>query len=413
MNEGGNSPRLIFEEKKAITLLIWLFYVFYFTYELFWYIVLPKYTDYGAPHFPSDGLGVWLYLLIIMILPISVTFIRRGNPYTVKYILLFGYILLDGVDGVLKYYGTSDPFASGNVVELLFIFFSPIFVNKKYYWSVTLGLLGRYLILGIILQDGNVMPPMLVIMILSAIAFILLIRFSSYIKSLTNVYEELRQKEKLAVIGQMAATVGHEIRNPLASLKGFTQLQSEAQSSSEEYYPIMIQEIDRINSIVDDLMYLGKPRVSHFEKADIKHIVDYTLSLTNQQAEENGVTVETIVQKPVPLIECDENRLKQLFINLLKNAIEAMPDGGRVKIHIQVRDTQTLEISIEDEGHGISKETINNLFEPYFTTKKDGTGLGLIVSHQIAKDHNGDLKIESEHGKGTKAIVTLSITQRK
>ncbi|WP_066306266.1 ATP-binding protein [Bacillus sp. FJAT-29814] len=413
MKEGKNSPKLIFEEKKAITLLLSLFYLFYFTYEIFWYFILPKYTDYGASHLLNDGLGYWLYFFIIMLLPISLTFIKKGNPYIVKYILLFGFILFDGINSFLVYFGSSQSFASGNIVELLFVFFSPVFVNKQYYWSVTFGLLGRYLLLGLILQDGNVMSPMLGIIILCGIAFILLIRFFSYIKSLTNVYEELHQKEKLAVIGQMAAAVGHEIRNPLASLKGFTQLQLEANPVANEYYPIMIQEIDRINAIVDDLMYLGKPREPKYEKANIEQIINYTLSLTNHQAVENGVTVETIKREPIPIVDCDEGRLKQLFINLIKNAIEAMPDGGRVRIYIQVLDNKKLGISIEDEGPGISKESINNLFEPFYTTKKDGTGLGLIVSHQIAKDHNGDLKIASEQGKGTKVIISLPITQRK
>ncbi|MCM3765046.1 ATP-binding protein [Neobacillus niacini] len=413
MKEGKNSPKLIFEEKKAITLFLSLFYLFYFTYEIFWYFILPKYTDYGASHLLNDGLGYWLYFFIIMLLPISLTFIKKGNPYIVKYILLFGFILFDGINSFLVYFGSSQSFASGNIVELLFVFFSPVFVNKQYYWSVTFGLLGRYLLLGLILQDGNVMSPMLGIIILSGIAFILLIRFFSYIKSITNVYEELNQKEKLAVIGQMAAAVGHEIRNPLASLKGFTQLQIETNAAANGYYPIMIQEIDRINSIVDDLMYLGRPREPKYEKANIEQIINYTLSLTNHQAVENGVTVETIKREPIPLIDCDEGRLKQLFINLIKNAIEAMPDGGRVRISIQVLDNQKLEISIEDEGLGISKESINNLFEPFYTTKKDGTGLGLIVSHQIIKDHNGDLRIESEQGNGTRVIVSLPITQRK
>ena len=129
----------------------------------------------------------------------------------------------------------------------------------------------------------------------------------------------------------MAAAIGHEIRNPLSSLRGFTQLQQERYPNTNDYYPIMIQEIDRINSIVNDLMYLGKPKDITFEKASIEEIIAYTLSITQQQAERQGVTVETIMAGPLPPLDCDAKQLKQVFINLIKNAIESMPEGGEDK----------------------------------------------------------------------------------
>ena len=128
----------------------------------------------------------------------------------------------------MKYYGTTKDFASGNIVELLFIFFSPVFVNKKYFWTDVIRDYWKVcLFRNNFARYANVLPPVVLSFILSAIASILLIRFYSYINSLNSVHEELRQKEKLAVIGQMAAAIGHEIRNPLSSLKGFTQLQQE------------------------------------------------------------------------------------------------------------------------------------------------------------------------------------------
>ncbi|MGG1676261.1 ATP-binding protein [Neobacillus sp. NRS-1170] len=412
MNEGIRSPKLLFEEKKAIKLFLWLFYFFFVTFDIFWYFVLPKYTSYGKNDFPESGLGYWLYFWVFSLLPISISFIKKGNPYLVKYIFLLGYLLIDIIDNLLIYFGTSIPFASGNIVELLFLFFSPIFVNKKYFWTVSIGIVGKYLLLGIVLQDANVLPPIIITIILSAIAFILLIRFYSYISSLTSVHEELRQKEKLAVIGRMAAAIGHEIRNPLSSLKGFTQLQQERNPSTNEFYPIMIQEIDRINLIVNDLMYLGKPRVTEFEKASIEKVIAYTLSITQQQAERQGVTIEKMMPVAIPPIECDEKQLKQVFINLIKNAIESMSEGGTIKIITDLLQGQKLHIIIQDEGIGIDDENILNLGEPFFTTKKDGTGLGLMVSNQIIRDHNGEINIESNLGKGTKITVKLPISQK-
>ncbi|MGG3468326.1 ATP-binding protein [Neobacillus pocheonensis] len=413
MNEGIRSPRLIFEEKKAIKLFLWLFYIFFITYDIFYFFILPKYTTYGKDGFPDNGLGYWLYVLVFCLLPLSIYTIKKGNPYLVKYIFLFGYIMIDIVDNLLIYLGTSVPFASGNIVELLFLFFSPIFVNKKYYWTVSLGIIGKYILIGVILQDANVISPVILTIILSAIAFILLIRFYSYIKSLTSVHEELRQKEKLATIGQMAAAIGHEIRNPLSSLKGFTQLQQERYPNTNDFYPIMIQEIDRINSIVNDLMYLGKPKEIKFEKASIEEIIAYTLSITQQQAERQGVNIETIMKGPLPPIECDGKQLKQVFINLIKNAIEAMADGGEVRVHVKVLEENKMYISIQDEGCGIADEDIQNLGDPFFTTKKDGTGLGLMVTNQIIKDHFGELKILSELNNGTLVEVIIPIEINK
>jgi signal transduction histidine kinase len=272
-------------------------------------------------------------------------------------------------------------------------------------------MIGKYVILGGILQESNVVLPIIVFFVLSVIAYFLLTRFTSYINSLTSVHLELRQKEKLAVIGQMAAGIGHEIRNPLSSLKGFTQLQQERYPNTNDFYPIMIQEIDRINSIVNDLMYLGKPKEIKFVKANIEEIVAYTLSITQQQAEKQGVTIETILEGPLPPLECDSHQLKQVFINLLKNAIESMPHGGKITIIVKILDGKMVNILIQDEGCGITEDSIPNLGEPFFTTKTDGTGLGLMVSNQIVQDHQGEITIKSSVGKGTMVNVTVPISQ--
>lgn len=411
MNEGSKRPALIFEEKKAIKLFLWLFYISYFAYDLFWYMILPKYSVVKDNKFPGDGLGYWLFLLILIMLPISIFLIKKGNPYIVKYFLLISYVSIDFLDNFLKYFGTTKVFASGHIVEIFFVLFAPIFVNKKYFWTASAGVILKYFLLGVTLHTTMVIAPMLIIIVLSAISYFLLTRFFSYINSLTIVYEELRKKEMLAVVGQMAAAIGHEIRNPLSSLKGFTQLQHEKYPNTNEYYPIMIEEIDRINSIVSDLMYIGKPKSFKFEKVSIYEIITYTLSIMKQQAENHGVTLEKFIEETLPTIECDENRLKQVFINLLKNAIEAMPNGGKVIIQAQETEENNLCISIVDRGCGIAKEDIENLGEPFYSTKREGTGLGLMVTSQIISDHNGSLKFESVIEEGTKVTVTLPISQ--
>jgi signal transduction histidine kinase len=413
MKEGIRNPTLIFEEKKAIKLFLWLFNIIFLSYDLFYFYILPMYSHNKTFGLPKSGLGIWLYIFILGLLPISIYFIKKGNPYIVKYLYILGYIFIDSINDLMIYIGTTKPFASGNIVEIIFFLFSPIFVNKRYFWTVTLGMLGKEIFIGIILQDLHVMAPIIIFLVITAIAFILINRFFSYINSLTTVYEELRQKEKLALIGQMAAAIGHEIRNPLSSLRGFTQLQQERYPNTNDYYPIMIQEIDRINSIVNDLMYLGKPREIHFEKESIEEIIAYTLSLTRQLAESEMVTVETLMEGPLPAIECDSKQLKQVFINLIKNAIEAMFGGGNIKIIVKVLNGQKISISIQDQGVGIEVDKIQNIGEPFYTTKKDGTGLGLMVTNQIIKDHRGSLNIQSKLENGTKVEVILPISQSR
>jgi signal transduction histidine kinase len=405
MKESIKNPQLLMEERKALKLFLWLFYIVYFSFDILTYTL--KIEKLGSP---EEGLGFWIYALLISILLFAIWKIKKGNPYQVKYIYVYCFLLIDFINTLVIYMGNTKHYTGGHIVEVLFILFSPIFVRKRYFWTVTLGMIGKYIVLGLILRDPQVMISIVLYSILSGIAYVVLIRFYSYIKSLTSVHDELREKEKLAVIGQMAAAIGHEIRNPLSSLKGFTQLQQERYPNTNDFYPIMIQEIDRINSIVNDLMYIGKPRAIKFEKASIEEIIAYTLSITQQQAERQGITVETIMAGPLPPIDCDGKQLKQVFLNLIKNAIESMPEGGCLKINVKVIEKLKMYISVQDEGCGIKEENILNLGEPFFTTKEDGTGLGLMVTNQIVKEHLGELNIQSVPEKGTSVEVILPIT---
>lgn len=409
MEASIKSPQLILEEKKAVKLFLWSFYIVYFSFDILTYYILPTTLKNENMGSPLDGLGYWIYPLILIILPVGIWMIKKGDLYLVKYLYVYSYFLIDTINTLLIYIGSPNHYTGGHIVEVLFILFSPIFVSKRYFWTVYIVMIGKYTILGLILHDSRVLLAIIIYSILSAIAYVMLARFYSYIQSLIKVHDELRKKEKLAVIGQMAAAIGHEIRNPLSSLKGFTQLQQERYPNTNDFYPIMIQEIDRINSIVNDLMYIGKPRAVKFEQASIEEIIAYTLSITQQQAERQGIIVETMMAGPLPPIECDSKQLKQVFLNLIKNAIESMSNGGCIQIKVKVVEKLKMYISIQDEGCGIKDENILTIGEPFFTTKEDGTGLGLMVTNQIIKEHSGELHIQSQLEKGTKVEVILPI----
>jgi signal transduction histidine kinase len=405
------STKLILEEQKAIKLFLWLFYIMYFTFDVYYYSIYDNLQKQGEVGLPNVGLGIWIYVLILGLLIPGIHYIKKGNPYIVKYVYLVGFLLVTLTDDLITYLENPNPYASGNIVEVLFIVFSPIFVNKKYFYISSSLITVKYLLLLLVLHDSRVIPPLVVYLIIMVIAYVILLRFNSYIQSLLKIHNDLTQKEKLATIGQMATAIAHEIRNPLSSLKGFTQLQQERHPNTNDFYPIMIQEIDRINSIVNDLMYLGKPKTIHFDKENMEEIIAYTLSITQQLSKMQNINIETIIEGPLPPIDCDEKQLKQVFINLLKNAIEAMPGGGLIKINAKILQGNKLVITIIDEGCGIKEDDVKNLGDPFFTTKIDGNGLGLMVTNQIIKDHQGEIKFQSKIGCGTKVEVILPLVQ--
>lgn len=219
--------------------------------------------------------------------------------------------------------------------------------------------------------------------------------------------EMIRRSDKLAVIGQLAAGVAHEIRNPLTILKGFIQiLESDI---DRNYQELMISELDRINQIVSELLVLSKPQVIKYEVQDIKHILNPIISFLTSQANLKDIKINLHFDHQMPFIKCDENQLKQVFINLIKNAMEAMPDGGEITVKATTNHKQMISIQVIDEGIGIEKDKIPKLLEPFYTTKEDGTGLGLMVCQRIIEQHSGTLNITSQMNKGTTVEVCLPI----
>lgn len=219
--------------------------------------------------------------------------------------------------------------------------------------------------------------------------------------------EQLLQKsEKLALLGQMAAGIAHEIRNPLTSIKGFVQL-FKSSSQKEEYFDIVLSELDRINGIVGEFLVLAKPTADIFEKQDLTKLISEVILLSNTQSILNNVEIKVENNLHSPMIHCEKNQLKQVFLNMIKNAIEAMPDGGQLTIKVMKKTGNTISVQFIDQGVGISEDRIPSLGEPFYTTKEKGTGLGLMICYKIIEKHNGRLTIESKVGEGTKMEIEL------
>jgi two-component system, sporulation sensor kinase A len=221
--------------------------------------------------------------------------------------------------------------------------------------------------------------------------------------------ELLRKSEKLAVVGELAAGVAHEIRNPLTSIKGFMHLLKEECETHKHYFEIMESELERINFIVNEFLMLGKPQVMNFRQKNVSDLLKDVMTLLESQAILNNVKMISEFEPNLPLLYCDENQLKQVFINIIKNAIEAMPNGGKVKIQAKKKENN-LVIRFIDQGCGIPKDRIAKLGEPFYSTKEKGTGLGLMVSFKIIEAHKGRIKIESEVGQGTTVDLSFPIS---
>lgn len=223
--------------------------------------------------------------------------------------------------------------------------------------------------------------------------------------------EELLQKsEKLAAVGQLATAIAHEIRNPLTAIKGFMQLLTEKTSKEElTYMNIISSEIERIEMITDEFMSVAKPQVVTFQSIDLQLLIQQVILLLQPQATMKNIFIELNPYGEIPLVYCESNQMKQVFINILKNAIEAMPSGGEIKVELRQKDSNHLHIQIIDEGVGISKDRIKHLGEPFYSIKEDGIGLGLMICFNIIQQHKGTLSIESEVNKGTNVEICLPL----
>lgn len=225
--------------------------------------------------------------------------------------------------------------------------------------------------------------------------------------------ERLLRSEKLSVIGELAASVAHEIRNPLTALKGFVQLIHPTGRGNDRYYEIMLSELERIDDIVSELLLLAKPQKVKFSEVKVSNTIEHVISLLETQANSINVKIN-FYNRHSSIINCEENQIKQLLINIIKNAIEASGNGGTVDVVLDVNSAGMTQIRVIDTGVGIPDEAINRLGEPFFSSKEKGTGLGLTVSFKIIEQHGGDISYKSEPNKGTTATVLLpSLTTKK
>ena len=217
------------------------------------------------------------------------------------------------------------------------------------------------------------------------------------------------KSEKLSVAGQLAAGIAHEIRNPLTAIKGFLQLLNSGIDEKQQYYEIMLSELNRIELILSELLVLSKPKEVLFRKTKVRSLLKDVVTLLDTQANMNNVQIELLIYDENLVINCDENQMKQVFINFIKNSIDAMPKGGMIFIRVK-QENDKVKISFIDQGCGIPEEVLKKVGEPFYTTKEKGTGLGVMISYNIIENHNGLVSVTSKVNAGTTFEVTLPLS---
>lgn len=240
-------------------------------------------------------------------------------------------------------------------------------------------------------------------------------------RDLTNIYkiqDEILRMDRLVSLGKLASGIAHELRNPLAGIKTTAQALSEEmpeEDSRREYLSRITKEIDRLNDLLKTFFSFAKPQKPNLVPCQIQDIVNEIIPFLIKEIADSGIRFVEHYHPALPKIRVDRNQMHQVFLNLFLNAIQAMPNGGELKIEVEPMTVSPsdglkpnfIRIMISDTGRGIPPHLIPRIFDPFFTTKPRGIGLGLSIAYQIVKKHGGTIQVESQWGKGTSFILTL------
>jgi signal transduction histidine kinase len=303
------------------------------------------------------------------------------------------------VEGETGYVKTSSH-ANG---EKKFSFYTPI---EGTGWGLVLNLPAR-----------TIWQPMLVIFLRNL--FVYLVCLASIFIAYQNLrllkdkeLEEERQRfVKLSLVGELAAGVAHEIRNPLTAVKGFLQLVGPDGHLSEEYYRTVQEEIGMMETIITELLFLAGPKEFEPTLVSLNELLEESVAILKGNAYIHNIDVELCLSKDIPRFLADENKLRQVFINMGQNAVEAMRDGGKLTISSVLSDAHQAIIKFKDTGPGVSKKVLERIGSPFVTTKEKGTGLGLLISSRIVQNHGGSLTIDNDPEGG--AVVTIILPLAK
>ncbi len=223
-----------------------------------------------------------------------------------------------------------------------------------------------------------------------------------------EIEEQLRRADRLSALGELSAGMAHEIRNPLGSIRGTAEILQEGIDPSDRRYEfarILLKEVDRLNRVVEDFLRFAQPAPAERDRFAAAGLIEEVVQLTSRQAQKHQVDI-AFEQHPVPEILGDAGQVRQAFLNLVLNAIQAMPDGGRLTIVLRAQDDEVIAEFL-DNGPGIPLENLERIFNPFFTTRSEGIGLGLAITHRIVEGNGGRIEVASKVGEGTSFAIYL------
>ncbi|SHE85667.1 diguanylate cyclase (GGDEF) domain-containing protein [Seinonella peptonophila] len=236
-------------------------------------------------------------------------------------------------------------------------------------------------------------------------------RLSIEQRRLRHREEEHRQRlEKLSAVGQLAAGLAHEIRNPLTSIRGFVQISAAENMEVKKWESIILPEIDRINDLLKQFLNLSETKPARYQEFSLDQLVKDVMSLLQPKSFLMGHEIKVIAPSKAVMIEADAEQIKQVIINLIQNGLESLMDHGKVEVKWKELHGRVM-IRIQDNGCGIKPEHFSRIFEPFFTTKGEGTGMGLSICHRIINDHGGQVHVTSQPGRGTTFNIHLPLRQ--
>jgi len=241
---------------------------------------------------------------------------------------------------------------------------------------------------------------------------------------LKTLEARIRQSERLAALGTMAAGLSHEIRNPLSAIKTFVQLlprKIDTPGFLEKFYRTVPREINRINQLIESLLDMARPPKYHFETTDIGSLLKETLELLEAELQARGIHCRCRLSADLPVVSADAAQLVKAFHNLIQNAAQAMPAGGELTLeaghhhwappHRTNNRNGWVRIIFQDTGPGIPEDVIPHIFNPFFTTRDSGTGLGLSITHKVITEHGGSIEVSSRAGAGTRFTIDLPVPE--
>lgn len=402
-----------------------LYHVLIVIFPILIYYLLTIQDNHSPKPHPNKLLGMIIIMLLLTItfpvtyangfaydfriIPIFVAFLYTGFFQGIAVILIMlGYLLLLGDTKVI--------FSIVNYAIIIVIFY---FLLKKYHSLllnkklIVLSIIYSFIVItrAIVIVKSNQIDQLLVMILFSIVTWITLLLVVLIIENLKQqilLQRELRRSEKMNVVSQLAASVAHEVRNPLTTVNGFLQLiirDDNITDKQRNYIDITLSELNRAQSIINDYLSLAKPNNSSTQLVNISEELSKTVELMTSYTNIQSIEVETFIEDSL-YINGNKDEIKQVLINIIKNAIEAIGNDGLLQINAFSKD-QEIIVKITDNGPGMTKEQLSKIGTPFYSTKDKGTGIGLTICFQIIEQLKGSIVVESTVGKGTSFLIKL------